>query len=212
MVALFGSLVLQGCSSSPAEDESPATAPTTESASATPESTPSEEPTPTEAESTVAAGEIDVAPATGEEVNGTGYSFNALAGWETQPNDIVPGFSPDVLVMGETDENDFTENINVLVVPAEPTDSPEYEAAAIKGLEATGATDIVAQDRIAVAGTEAVYLTSAGKQGPIEYLSNQFILSKGDKTYAMTITFGTSVSDSDRDEAAKSVLATWTWQ
>lgn len=186
-LAFAGSLLFQGCSDSPFDG------PTEPSSSAT------ESP------------ESQVTAASGPEIAGSGYTFIAPEGWEGQPGDLLPGFDFDLMVMAPTGADDFAENINVLVVPAEPTQSEGYEAALIQGIEDVGGTDVVIRDPVTVARAEAIHINSQGSQSGMEYHSDQYIFSQADETYIVTFTFRLSLSESKRDETAMSVMSTWSW-
>jgi hypothetical protein len=151
------------------------------------------------------------APATGNPVKGTGYSYTAPKGWRP-PSQKVPGLAPDTFIGDPSDKDGFTDNINVIVVdPAPVDDIGTLEKGAKKELEGAHATDIKLLDRQQVDGTAAVHLTSGFRQNNVKYLVDQFSMIHDKVIYTVTFSFSATVTPEKQDELAQSVLSTWKW-
>ncbi|SDQ45564.1 hypothetical protein [Microbacterium sp. cf332] len=156
----------------------------------------------------------DVAPATGELITGTGYSFSVPEGW-TIPEQQIPGTEQlDVFVADLSDPNAaFADNVNVVVGPDGQVVTPEsIEAEGVEQLKAqTGAADVAVGSRTVIAGTESAHITATVTEQGATYNVDQFYPTTDDRTYVVTFSFNTDVSDADRAAVYESVLASWAW-
>lgn len=163
---------------------------------------------PTES-ATSAESQVTAAPATGETISGTGYSFAAPEGWS-----VPEGVSPtgvDVVVADLADADGFSDNVNVVLSPAGEVTSDQVESLGVAELEGAGATDVKTRDRITVAGSEAAHLAGGFSSNGAEYHIDQFYLSNAGQTYIVTLSTSPALSESDRDALWGSVLASWAW-
>lgn len=158
------------------------------------------------------AAESSVAPATGESVSGTGYSFSAPEGW-TVPGDLGAEFEGlDSIAANSQDADGFADNVNVVLSPAGALSAGDIEEASSAELTAAGATDVVTQDRIQVAGSEAAHLTATLSSQGADYVIEQYYVTNDDQTYVVTFSFTVTVPEGERTALAESVLATWSWE
>lgn len=153
--------------------------------------------------------EITVAPATGTQLSGTGYSFNLPAGW-TQRTDGVKA-PIELMALNESDSDGFSDNLNVIKSPAGKLSAEQVETAGKKELEQVKATDITIGDRVNVAGNEAAHLSAKFTQQGVTYATEQYGVSNASQTYIVTFSFSESLPQADREKLAESVLATWNW-
>ena len=163
---------------------------------------------PTSAESAPPA--ISVDPATGELIEGTGYTVNAPEGWAVPP-DAPP--SADVYVIGEeANAAGFVDNFNVMLGP-DPGDTPaEIETKGVAYLEdVVGATEVEVRPRVTIAGSETAHISAQLSRQGIAYWTEQYLLADSGLVYTITFSFGETVPQGDREALADSVLATWTW-
>lgn len=192
LAALFSLLLLVGCGTDTDDNEPETDTGTSQNETPAPET---EEPTP---------------DASGELITGTGYTFNAPDGWGV-PEQQTPGFDPDSLAANLDDDDDFVDNVNVLLSPAGEVTPDQVEDMGVQELEAVGATDIEVNDRTTVAGNESAHLSATMSMGEREYVVDQFYASNAGQTYVVTFSFSPSISDGERSEAVESALSTWTW-
>ncbi|MBN9224515.1 MAG: hypothetical protein ABS63_11055 [Microbacterium sp. SCN 70-27] len=148
-----------------------------------------------------------VAPATGELISGTGYTYSVPEGW-ADPGE-VPGFSPDSIAADLTDDDGFADNVNVILSPAGKVTPEQVESAGVKELEGAGATDVTVQPRVKIAGQESAHLSAALASGGTTYAAEQYYVSNGDQTYVVTFSFSPTVGAKERVALAESVLASW---
>lgn len=150
---------------------------------------------------------LEVAPATGEVITGTGYTFAVPEGWgDPGP---VEGFDPDSLAADLTDADGFTDNVNVILSPAGRITPDQVETDGLKELEGAGATDLTVEPRVTVAGSESAHLSGSLAAGATEYAVEQFYVSDADQTYVVTFSFSSDVSKDARDALSGAVLASW---
>ena len=151
-------------------------------------------------------------PADGDTIKGKGYAFNAPQGWEVPKQEIPGTEQTDTFVADLTDADGFADNINVIRLdPAPIKDLDPLETALIKELEGAGAKDVTAGERLDVDGDPAVHISSKLTQQGASYLTEQYNPIHDGVSYVVTFSFSTDVSQSDRDETAASVLASWKW-
>ncbi|MEO6942604.1 MAG: hypothetical protein ABI238_01715 [Terrimesophilobacter sp.] len=151
-----------------------------------------------------------VAPAAGKTVTGNGYTFVAPKGWAEPENSATPT-GVDTFVANLTDTDGFADNLNVLLSPAGQVTPEQVESQGVAELQDAGATEVLAGDRVTVAGSESAHLSAGVTSGDSTYQIEQFYLSSGGQTYVVTFSFSSTVSKADRDAVTSSVLATWSW-
>ena len=151
-----------------------------------------------------------VAPASGPEISGTGYSYHVPKGWD-RPEKPVPGIDPDSLAGDLQDTDGFADNVNVIISPAGVLSPDKAEDAAEDELVTAGAEDTTVQDRVQVAGKESAHVTAQMSLNDNEYTIEQFYPSDSDHTFIVTFSFSTSVTPAERAEVTDAVLASWTW-
>lgn len=200
-LALSAALLLAGCGMSVVEPESSGS--DDSNASASPDSSASSSPS--------SAPSNDIAPATGETITGSGYSFSVPEGWGLPPEDVTAG-QADVFAADLTDvEDGFSDNVNVVLSPAGEITAEQVETLGVEELEANGATEVVADERIEVAGSESAHLSAMFEQQGVQYAIDQYYLTSGGQTYIVTFSFSPTVERTQRTEVAESILATWAW-
>lgn len=163
-----------------------------------------------ESSSTEATSQAPSSAADGPTISGTGYSYQVPEGWGPSPQD-VPGFDPDSYVVDLQDRDGFTDNVNVILSPAGEITPQQAEAAAEEELPAGGFTEVVAHDRVTVAGSESAHVTAAGSINDTDYTVEQFYPTDDGQTFVVTFSFSSSVSAGDRAEVTDAVLASWAW-
>jgi hypothetical protein len=151
----------------------------------------------------------DVAPATGDLITGDGYSYHVPDGWGLPPQDLANG--SDTLALDLTDDDGFSDNVNVLLSPAGEITPDQVEAAGPPELENSGATDVEVRPRVAIAGEESAHLAAIFTQGTATYQIDQYYPTHDGQTYVVTFSFSQTVSQADREALAESVLASWVW-
>ena len=151
----------------------------------------------------------DAAPATGELISGDGYTYNVPEGWGPPPQDVSSG--ADTLALDLTDDDGFSDNVNVLLSPAGSITADQVEQAGPPELEDSGATDVEVRPRLAIAGEESAHLSALFTQGGATYQIDQYYPTHDGQTYVVTFSFSQTVSQGDREDLAESVLASWAW-
>lgn len=188
------SLVLTGCSLGIPESSSP--------------SSPS--PSAEQAEPSGGAGGLDVEPAAGETITGSGYSYVVPEGWGV-PAQSVPGFTPDTLAANLQDTDGFADNVNTLKSPAGVVAPEVVESAGVEELKSVGATDVIVGERVLVAGAESAHLSTELTNSGTTYGVEQYYVSNAEQTYVVTFSFSQTVPAEERVRIAESVLVTWVW-
>ncbi|KQX73942.1 hypothetical protein [Aeromicrobium sp. Root472D3] len=151
----------------------------------------------------------DVAPATGDVISGTGFSFNAPEGW-TDAKDVLP--SALAVAANRSDADGFSDNINVIEDKTiVDVDRDDLEAAVKRVLEGVNAQDVTIKDPVDVSGEEAVTVAAVLEQNGTKYRTEQFAVSHDGKGYVVTFSFSDTVSEDDREDLTDSVLETWKW-
>ena len=196
-LAIVSTLTLAGCGGGDGESDDAAESDTTTSA---PETTDAPDD------------DTDIDAADGTSVKGDGYSYSVPEGWEVPTQDIPGTEQTDSFAADLTDDDGFTDNINVIRLdPAPVKDLDDLEDALVKELEGAGSKDVTARDRLDVDGDEAVHIASALSQQGSTYLAEQYNPIHDGVSYVVTFSFSDTVSEADRDALAESVLATWKW-
>ncbi len=158
------------------------------------------------------AEEIDAAPATGETVEGDGYSYIVPEGWGVPEGLDLDTQGLDTVAADLTDVDGFSDNVNALLSPAGLITIDQAEEQGVRELEDGGATDVEVEDRVRVADTDAAHISASLTQSGLSYNLEQYYISNDDQTYVVTFSFSDTVDDDQRTETAESVLATWFWQ
>ena len=148
-------------------------------------------------------------PATGELISGDGYSYNVPDGWGLPPTDVNTG--ADTLAVDLTDDDGFSDNVNVLLSPAGEISSDQVESAGPPELEGSGASNVEVRPRVGIAGEESAHLTALFSSGGVTYQIDQYYPTHDGQTYVVTFSFSEDVPETDREALADSVLASWTW-
>jgi hypothetical protein len=156
------------------------------------------------------ASEISTDPATGDLITGSGYSFNAPAGWTAPPDAAARA---DVyLINPEPDESDFIDTMSVLFGPENGDTPDEIEVNGVAYLEqVVGATEVQVGPRVLVAGSEALHFSALLTSSGISYWTEQYLVTSAGIVFTVTFSFGEAVPQPDRESLAQSVLATWVW-
>jgi hypothetical protein len=167
-------------------------------------------PTVDPAPSTTSAPPSSVAPATGATITGDGYSYQVPEGWDV-PEAPVPGFDPDSIALDHTDDDGFSDNVNVILSPAGAITADQVESIGVSELEGVGATEVQVNDRISVAGAESAHLSALLSSNGTGYQIEQYYPTNAGQTYVVTFSFSETVTQTDRVALAESVLASWVW-
>jgi hypothetical protein len=141
---------------------------------------------------------------------GTGYSFVVPEGWAV-PEDVIKPKSVDTLAANLTDADGFADNVNVLQPTAGEFSPEQIESEGVAQLKTAGATDVLAGDRVTIAGSESAHLSAGLTSDHGKYVIEQFYATHAGQTYVVTFSFSPTVSAADRNSLASSVLATWSW-
>lgn len=150
----------------------------------------------------------DAPAASGENMAGSGYDFTAPEGWSVPEDMTFPDV--DIIAMDTTDTDSFTDNINVVVSPAEGFTADQAEASVVGELEGAGFTKVAILDRIMVAETETTHVSAIGSINGNDYQIEQYFIAVPDSNgLVVTFSFSTTVSEPDRKALSESVLATW---
>ncbi len=203
-------LTLTACSGGDADSEG--ADPTTDSnATQTPavEETAPEE-TPAEEAAPSAARELTADPATGETIEGAGYSFVAPEGWVNQPDAATDPIEV-VVSSDEAATEGLVEYISVVRSPAGLVSIPEYEAAVEGELAAAGATEVRIDDSVLIAGAESGHVSADIEQQGMEFFVEQYLPSNAQQTYIVSFNFSGETSAEERVDLAESVMVTWEW-
>lgn len=151
-----------------------------------------------------------VAPAAGETISGSDYTFVVPEGWG-EPEQEIPGFDPDAFAADLDDTDGFADNVNVILSPAGEVTPEQVESLGVDELEGAGATEVATGERIEVAGRESAHLSALLASGGESYRIEQYYVTRDGQTYVVTFSFSPTVSEGDRIDLARSVLASWAW-
>lgn len=152
-----------------------------------------------------------IAPATGDTIDGDGYSYSLPDGWGV-PDVEVPGFQPDTFAADLEDTDGFADNVNVLLSPAGEVSSAEVGQAGVAELESAGYQDVTITTPATVDGVEAVHVEAGITENSTEVVMDQFYANNDAQTYIITFTFNATVTSADRATVYESVLASWSWE
>jgi hypothetical protein len=156
------------------------------------------------------AAEIDAAPATGDTISGTGYSYAVPEGWGV-PEGGAASFGGDTLAADLEDADGFADNVNVILSPAGEVSADQVESAGADELKGSGGTDVQVLDRVSVAGSESAHLRASLSSSGVDYDIEQYYLTSDGQTYIVTFSFSSGLPDDQRVSTAESVLASWSW-
>lgn len=149
-----------------------------------------------------------VAPATGPELTGSGYTLHVPEGWAVTATPTAP---IDGQALGPIAVDDFTDNLNIMKSPGGHLSAEQVEKAGPAELKSVGATDVTVLPRVTVAGSESAHLTAKLTSQGVTYLTDQYMVSTDAQTYVVTFSFHQSASTADRSAVTGSVLASWSW-
>lgn len=166
---------------------------------------------PAQAPVPASAPQLSGIPATGLPISGNGYSFTAPVNWD-KPKSMATPAGVDVFAADLTDTDGFADNVNVVLSPAGKVTPDQVESAGVKELKDVGAGVVTKRDRVTIAGSVSAHLSAGFDTGGVKYQIEQFYLTRGKQTYVVTFSFSPSVSITDRDAVAGSVLTTWIWK
>jgi len=156
------------------------------------------------------AAEISVAPAAGEIIAGSGYSYSVPEGWAIPAGLTLQGV--DTFAGDLTDDDGFVDNVNVVLSPRGLLTADEVESAGVAELEAVGGLDVTVRDRVIVTGSESAHLSALLTSDGSRYYVEQYYLSDVSQSFVVTFSYSTGVAASDRESLAESVLASWSWE
>lgn len=143
-------------------------------------------------------------PATGTEVNGTGYSITIPSTWE----ETTATGGTDVMVFNSDLSTEFTANINVLVDPAGASYTPDaYLTAAKKQLTAAGYT-VGTTGKCTINGTYATTLEYTASASGVDCKGKQVYLNANKKMYVFTFTDEVSAY-ANNEPTANSIIASF---
>lgn len=191
VLALVSTTVLAGCGgSSGSDDAKPSSDPT--SASAAPGS--------------------DVAAAAGDQLTGNGYSYRVPDGWG-KPKAPVPGTeSTDTFAADLTDDDGFSDNVNVIrQEPAPPTTPDELEKVLPGQLESETITSVEVRSQIGVDGETAAHFALAQTLKGRKNVAEQYYVTHDGAIYVVTFSFSPDVPTGEREKTSESILASWKW-
>lgn len=153
----------------------------------------------------------DADAATGDEIKGKGYTFNAPEGWEKPKQDVPGTEAADTFAADLGDDDGFADNVNVLIQDPSPGElNDDIEKDLTGQLTSAGAKNVEAQDRTTVDGDEAVHISSS-QANAAQNLSEQYYVVHDDVLYVITTSYSKDVSEDDRTEIDESILASWKW-
>lgn len=148
-------------------------------------------------------------PATGELIEGTGYAYNVPEGWGVPPGDVDPQL--DTVAADLTDDDGFSDNVNVLLSPAGALTPEQVETAGVAELEQFGATEVEVRDRVSIEGAESAHLSARFESQGFLYRVEQYYPTQGDQTFVVTFSFSDDLPEADRLAVSESILASWGW-
>lgn len=154
------------------------------------------------------APEPDVAPASGETIAGTGYSFQVPEGWTEQDAGAIQA-GLDTVAIDATDDDGFSDNVNVILSPAGELSADQIEQLAPAELEGSGATDVELLDRVTIDGSESPHVTGIFTASGATYRIDQYYPTTAGQTFIVTFSYNETVPQDERDAVAFAVLASW---
>ena len=149
------------------------------------------------------------APATGDTVKGTGYSYVVPKSWEEQDKALAA--STDTIALDSKLTGDFSTNVNVVISSSGAASADLIEPRIVKELTGGGATNAKVRERLTIAGAESAHVAARLTNSGVTYNVQQYYIPHDSSTYVVTFSFATTVPDGDSIDIAESVLATWKW-
>jgi len=149
------------------------------------------------------------APATGDTVKGTGYSYVVPKSWEEQDKALAA--STDTIALDSKLTGDFSTNVNVVISSSGAASADLIEPRIVKELTGGGATNAKVRERLTIAGAESAHVAARLTNSGVTYNVQQYYIPHDSSTYVVTFSFATTVPDGDAIDIAESVLATWKW-
>jgi hypothetical protein len=157
----------------------------------------------------------------GKVVGGTGYELTVPDGWDDRSEEgedvEVEGFTPDVLLIGER-EDDFTSNVNVILTPDAGRGLNAQARAERDALESrqipnstSSAQELTPTERITLGDKAARAYEFKVEQDDRLVRIRQVLAQHNGSNYAVTLTAAGSRFDDDRD-AFESMLESWSWR
>ena len=143
----------------------------------------------------------------GIKIEGSGYTYLVPEGWR-RPKQL-PNVDSGAFDGQDTDQ--FPDNVNVAVSRGEPITPAALEAGAVEQYRAAGATDVSVEDRVLVAGREAMHIRATATRDGNNAVSEQFYVPGEAALYIVSFSFSPSVPSEERDRIARFTLSTWTW-
>ncbi len=150
----------------------------------------------------------DPVPLADEVITGDGYSYSVPVGWGASEN--IPA-GADTFAMDLAAPAAVPGTVTVVASPTGVVTADDAESVGVSGLEGQGATNVVAQDRVMVAGSESAHITASIAVNDLELALDQYFLTHADQTYVVTFSSSGSVSEVDRTRINASVLTSWVW-
>lgn len=195
--ALATTLSLAGCTDDSGDGAS-AGDPASSSSSPTPSDSTSPTETPTASSS--------VPDSFGSTVNGTGYTFEVPEGWG-QPAQRPPGIEMDAFAVDLQDADGFTDNVNVILSPAEAVTRQQIKA------EFAGAgAEVTFGDNVKISGIDSLHVMGELTNRGVGYYIEQFYPMAADgQVYVVTFSFSVAVTPAQRTKVIDETLASWTW-
>jgi hypothetical protein len=150
----------------------------------------------------------DPVPLADEVITGAGYSYSVPVGWGVPEN--VPA-GADSFAMDLAAPAAVPGTVTVVASPTGVITADDAESLGVTGLEGQGATNVVAQDRVTVAGSESAHITASIAGNGLELALDQYFLTHDDQTYVVSFSSSASVPEGDRARSNASVLTSWVW-
>lgn len=153
-----------------------------------------------------------VAAASGPKISGTGYSFRAPMGWRKQAQDTPVTQPADTVAAEVSRKGGFPQNVNVLVLPRVPEMSGDALRTSLQAdLTKIGMKGVELKETGQLDGREMIHASAQQNLSGLEYLTEQYITTKGGNLYIVTVSVGTDVPKATRIRISTSILGTWKW-
>lgn len=150
-----------------------------------------------------------VEAATGELIEGTGYTLIAPERWVVPPD--APPVADLYLIEEDPNANGFINTFSVIVGPATGETPAEVESNGVAYLkDVVGETEVHVRPRVTIAGSESIHVSAQMSMSAIYWLE-QYIVTHAGVAYTITFSLRQAMSQVTREALAESILATWTW-
>lgn len=156
-----------------------------------------------------------VPASTGEEQSTDDFAFNAPDDWKANDGSAMPSINFEVLAIDPDDKDGFSDNVNVVAEPAIANykDLDDRAEAAEKGLAGLKTDGLKVQDPVTIDGDDAAVISAKATAGGGQYDIIQYYVAHGDDLgFVITFSFSTDRPDSEQQEIAQSVAASWKWK